>query len=161
MTMRFRRALEPKDLATTKRNYYNTDGLKISTLEESLATAELNLTSDYTSPVHVEETPAAGQMLMLSTGATRSVSRRLHLFILLLLSSSCHVLHAQEFDSVLRSMIWLDSSAYQRCECCQCPIFFIAFKAVPIHGSKEQTKRQAPRMRLNGSLRTKTKLQAL
>ncbi|KAJ3614774.1 hypothetical protein NHX12_018344 [Muraenolepis orangiensis] len=95
MTMRFRRALEPKDLATTKRNYYNTDVLKISTLEESLATAELFLTSDYTSPVHVEETPAAGQMLMLSTGATRSVSRRLHLFILLLLASSSHVLHAQ------------------------------------------------------------------
>ncbi|KAJ3615241.1 hypothetical protein NHX12_018809 [Muraenolepis orangiensis] len=67
--------------------------LPVSSFERSatMATENLNIGS----PVHGEETPAAGQMLMLSTGATRSVSRRLHLFILLLLASSFHVLHAQ------------------------------------------------------------------
>ncbi|CAL8354393.1 unnamed protein product [Boreogadus saida] len=201
MKMRYRRAPEPRDLTTTKRNYHNTDVLKSPTLEESRATAELFTTSEFWSPghgckrgepairenkitghpeicfsarcgvseerraraseaslistaslgepgeeemggkraeasrrpvtdairssgrsplpgsasergsvmgtasvyierpagspVHVEEAPAAGQRMMLSTGAARSWIPNLYLFILLFFASSCHVLHAQ------------------------------------------------------------------
>ncbi|CAL8285904.1 unnamed protein product [Arctogadus glacialis] len=202
MKMRYRRAPEPRDLTTTKRNYHNTDVLKSPTLEESRATAELFPTSEFWSPghgskrgepairenkitghpqicfsarcgvseerraraseaslistaslgepgeeemggkrgeakhrrpvtdairssgrsplpgsasergsvmgtasvyierpagspVHVEEAPAAGQRMMLSTGAARSWIPNLYLFILLFFASSCHVLHAQ------------------------------------------------------------------
>ncbi|CAL8330911.1 unnamed protein product [Lota lota] len=53
--MRYRRAPEPRDLTTTKRNYYNTDVLKNPTLEESRATAKLFPTSEFWSPGHGSE----------------------------------------------------------------------------------------------------------
>ncbi|XP_023273238.1 protein sidekick-1 [Seriola lalandi dorsalis] len=55
------------------------------------------------SPERVEG-PAAGsrQMMMMGTGTTRSGSRCLPLFFLLLLGSSCHMLHGQEVAPYLR-----------------------------------------------------------
>ena len=60
-----------------------------------MGTANVDTDRPAGSPVHVEEeAPAAGQRMMPSTGAARSWSPNLCLFILLL-ASSCHVLHAQ------------------------------------------------------------------
>ncbi|XP_008287351.1 protein sidekick-1-like, partial [Stegastes partitus] len=55
------------------------------------------------SPERVEK-PAAGsrQMMVVGTGTTRSGSRCLPLFLLLLLGSSCHMLHGQEVAPYLR-----------------------------------------------------------
>ncbi|XP_076584593.1 protein sidekick-1 isoform X1 [Chaetodon auriga] len=55
------------------------------------------------SPERVEGSASAGsQQKMMGTGATRSGSRCLPLFLLLLLSSSCHMLHGQEVAPYLR-----------------------------------------------------------
>ncbi|CAL8271773.1 unnamed protein product [Gadus morhua 'NCC'] len=60
-----------------------------------MGTANVYIKRPAGSPVHVEEAPAAGQRMMLSTGAARSWIPNLYLFILLFFASSCHVLHAQ------------------------------------------------------------------
>ncbi|KAF6736390.1 hypothetical protein FQA47_009159 [Oryzias melastigma] len=45
--------------------------------------------------VRAEEAPARGTHVRMSTGTARSGSRRLFLHLLLLLGTSCHMLHGQ------------------------------------------------------------------